>query len=311
MTAVIVEDEIPAGIRLERLLIQNEFQVLVVLNSVKKAIIWLKENKHPDIVFMDIKLRDGNCFEILDKVKIESKIVFTTAFDEYALNAFNYNSIDYLLKPIDESKLNRLLEKIETLKSGFQNEISWTNFNESIFINSYLVASGTHLKKISVQDILYFFSENNATFIFTKENRQFLIPKSLEKIEGEIDYSVVSSTTFDRNNLSFYAIDFPIEFRWRNSTPDNFRFLRIYSGFKYSYIFYDTSILRVNGNVSKLANNPDLVTSQMGVYLAIGYHSINFYTYYGITNLFQSNAAIDGIPLELTTINLGFQFYIL
>jgi DNA-binding LytR/AlgR family response regulator len=158
-----------------------------VLNSVKKATIWLKENKHPDIIFMDIKLRDGNCFEILDKVKIDSKIVFTTAFDEYALNAFNYNSIDYLLKPIDESKLNRLLEKIETLKSGFHNEISWANFNESTFINSYLVASGTNLKKISVQDILYFFSENNATFIFTNENRQFLIPKSLEKIEGEVN----------------------------------------------------------------------------------------------------------------------------
>ena len=187
MTAVIVEDEIPAGIRLERLLIQYEFQVLVVLNSVKKATAWLKENKHPDIIFMDIKLRDGNCFEIFDKVKIESKIVFTTAFDEYALNAFNYNSIDYLLKPIDESKLNRLLEKIETLKSGFHNEISWSNFNESTFVNSYLVVSGTHLKKIQIQDILYFFSENNATFIFTNENRQFLIPKSLEKIEGEID----------------------------------------------------------------------------------------------------------------------------
>lgn len=187
MTAVIVEDEIPAGIRLERLLIQYEFQVLVVLNSVKKATAWLKENKHPDIIFMDIKLRDGNCFDIFDKVKIESKIVFTTAFDEYALNAFNYNSIDYLLKPIDESKLNRLLEKIETLKSGFHNEISWSNFNESTFVNSYLVVSGTHLKKIQIQDILYFFSENNATFIFTNENRQFLIPKSLEKIEGEID----------------------------------------------------------------------------------------------------------------------------
>lgn len=187
MTAVIVEDEIPAGIRLERLLIQYEFQVLVVLNSVKKATAWLKENKHPDILFMDIKLRDGNCFDIFDKVKIESKIVFTTAFDEYALNAFNYNSIDYLLKPIDESKLNRLLEKIETLKSGFHNEISWSNFNESTFVNSYLVVSGTHLKKIQIQDILYFFSKNNATFIFTNENRQFLIPKSLEKIEGEID----------------------------------------------------------------------------------------------------------------------------
>jgi hypothetical protein len=133
----------------------------------------------------------------------------------------------------------------------------------------------------------------------------------IQKTNNEINYSVVSSTEFNRNNLSFYAIDFPIEFRWRNSTPDNFKFLRIYSGFKYSYIFYDTSILRVDGDVSKVANNPDVVTSQMGVYLSIGYHSVNFYTYYGLTNLFKSNAAIDGTPLELSTINLGFQFYIL
>lgn len=187
MKAVIIEDEIPAGIRLERLLNQYEFQVLIVLNSVKKAIIWLKENKHPDIVFMDIKLRDGNCFEILDKVKVESKIVFTTAFDEFALNAFDYNSIDYLLKPIDESKLNRLIDKIETLKIGFQNEISWSNFNESTFTNSFLITVGTHLKKILIEDILCFFSENNATYIFTYEKRQFLINKSLEKIEEEID----------------------------------------------------------------------------------------------------------------------------
>lgn len=187
MTAIIIEDEIPAGKRLERLLSNYDFHVLIVLKSVKNAIKWFNQNFHPDIVFMDIKLRDGNCFEILDKIKIESKIVFTTAFDEYALNAFNYNSIDYLLKPIDESKLNRLLEKIETLKSGFHNEINWSNFNESTFINSYLVAFGTHLKKILVQDILYFFSENNSTFIFTKENRQFLLHKSLEKIEQEVD----------------------------------------------------------------------------------------------------------------------------
>jgi hypothetical protein len=83
-------------------------------------------------------------------------------------------------------------------------------------------------------------------FSYLGYNQNLLI----QKIDGEIDYSVVSSTTFDRNNLSFYAIDFPIEFRWRNSSPENFRFIRIYSGFKYSYIFYDTSILRVGGNVS-------------------------------------------------------------
>lgn len=235
MTAIIIEDEIPAGIRLERLLNQYEFEVLVVLNSVKKATIWLKENKHPDVVFMDIKLRDGNCFDIFDKVKIESKIVFTTAFDEYALNAFNYNSIDYLLKPIDESKLNRLLEKIETLKSGFHNEISWSNFNELTFVNSYLVVSGTHLKKIQIQDILYFFSENNATFIFTNENRQFLIPKSLEKIEGEID-----NNKFFRINRKFII------------NKDYIHLVKITSRIELSLINFESDFHEVSKSKSKL-----------------------------------------------------------
>jgi len=144
-------------------------------------------------------------------------------------------------------------------------------------------------------------------FSYLGYNQNLLI----QNTASGVDYSVVNSTTFDRNNLSFYAVDIPIEFRWRNSTPGNFKFLRIYAGFKYSYIFYDTSILRKDGNVTKVSNNPDVVTNQMGVYLSIGYHSINFYTYYGLTNLFDSNAAINGTPLELSTVNLGFQFYIL
>lgn len=87
--------------------------------------------------------------------------------------------------------------------------------------------------------------------------------------------------------------------------------MRVYTGFKYSYIFYDTSILRMNGNVTKVARNPDLNTSQMGVYLVLGYNSINLYAYYGLNNLFNSQANIEGVPLELTTLNFGFQFYIL
>lgn len=102
MTALIIEDEIPAGKHLEKLLIKNDFTVLTILVSIKNAVKWFAENSQPDIVFMDIKLRDGNSFQIIDKVQILSKIVFTTAYDEFALKAFDYNAVDYLLKPIDE-----------------------------------------------------------------------------------------------------------------------------------------------------------------------------------------------------------------
>lgn len=187
MTAIIIEDEIPAGIRLERLLKQYGFDVLIILKSVKKSLVWLEENNHPDVVFMDIKLSDGNCFDLLNLVTIQSKIVFTTAYDEYALKAFNYNSIAYLLKPIDDKKLEQLISKIDLLKSGFQNQINWENFNDSMQVNSYLVTSGIYLKKIKLEDTLYFYSENNATYILTNENRNYLIHKSLDKIEAEID----------------------------------------------------------------------------------------------------------------------------
>lgn len=187
MTAIIIEDEIPAGIRLERLLKQYGFDVLIILKSVKKSLVWLEENNHPDVVFMDIKLSDGNCFDLLNLVTIQSKIVFTTAYDEYALKAFNYNSIAYLLKPIDDKKLEQLISKIDLLKSGFQNQIHWENFNDSMQVNSYLVTSGINIKKIKLEDTLYFYSENNATYILTNENRNYLIHKSLDKIEAEID----------------------------------------------------------------------------------------------------------------------------
>jgi two-component system, LytTR family, response regulator LytT len=186
-TAIIIEDEIPAGLRLERLLVSKKFQVLVILNSVKNSILWLKENNHPEIIFIDIKLRDGNCFEILDKIDIKSKIVFTTAFNEFALNAFSYNSISYLLKPIDEEKLNMVINKMQNLKIGFQKEISWQNFEQKSFKSSFIVASGITLKKIVLDDIVFFYSENNTTYIFVSNSRNYIINRSLEKLQDELN----------------------------------------------------------------------------------------------------------------------------
>lgn len=201
MTAVIIEDEIPAAIRLQKLLLSKGFDVLITLHSVKNAVQWFKENNHPDCVFVDIKLRDGNCFQILDKVTIKSKIIFTTAYNEFALNAFNYNSVDYLLKPIDENKLDKLILKIETLKVGFQNEVSWTDFeqdNSKKIKNTFLVSSGSVLKKIIDLDIICFYSENNATYILNNENRSFIVNSSLEKLEEELN-----SELFFRINRKF------------------------------------------------------------------------------------------------------------
>ena len=191
MTAIIIEDEIPAGRRLEKLLIQKDFTVLTIFFSVKNAVLWLKENKHPDLIFMDIKLRDGLCFSIFDKVKIQSKVVFTTAFDEYALKAFEYNSLDYLLKPIDESKLDKLISKLESFKAVFYDNSYWKNLEASMatsYKSSFIVNSGMTIKKVNTAETVYFVSENNATFLCV-DNRKYLLQMSLEKLENELNPS--------------------------------------------------------------------------------------------------------------------------
>ncbi|UFH34787.1 LytR/AlgR family response regulator transcription factor [Flavobacterium acetivorans] len=190
MTAVIIEDEIPAGKRFEKLLMNKDFVVLAILPSVVSALKWFEENNHPDFVFIDIKLRDGNCFRILDKIQIQSKIVFTTAYDEFALKAFNYNAIDYLLKPIDESKLDKMISKYDAFKTGFANALNWKVLEENIenkFKTSFLVSSGNHLKKIESHEVICFFSDANASFILTNQKRQFAINNSLDNLEQKLD----------------------------------------------------------------------------------------------------------------------------
>ena len=191
MTALIIEDEIPAGKRLEKLLVQKGFTVLSIVVSVKNAVKWFQQNSQPEFVFIDIKLRDGNSFEILEKVEVHSKIIFTTAYDEFALKAFDYNAIDYLLKPIDEKKLDKMIFKLNSL-SDFIPKNDFQSSTEN-FKSSFLIAVGNSLKKIETHEIQFFFSENNATFISTNNGRFFPVNTSLEKLEQDLD-----ATTFFR-----------------------------------------------------------------------------------------------------------------
>jgi DNA-binding LytR/AlgR family response regulator len=196
MTAIIIEDEIPSGRRLERLLVAKEVSVLSILNSVNESVYWFKNNNHPDLVFMDIKLRDDLCFKIFDKVEIQSKIIFTTAYDEYALKAFEYNSIDYLLKPIEVTRLDKLFLKIENnnLLSTNQNDLKLLeNALQVAYKSTFLVSVGSALKKIFVEEIVYFISENNATFIVTSDSKSYSVSQSLELLENQLN-----PTTFFR-----------------------------------------------------------------------------------------------------------------
>ena len=199
MKTIIIEDEKPAARLLQRKLEKLNVRVEVMLHSVQEAIEWFSKNEHPDLIFLDIQLSDGLSFELFEKVEINSAVIFTTAYDEYALRAFKLNSIDYLLKPIDEEELLVSISKFKThfLKSKEEIFTSQMNFEKikKMFQNSFdqdfkkrfTVKIGQHLKVISTDEIECFFSENKGTYIHTFDNRNYLIESTLEVLEQELD----------------------------------------------------------------------------------------------------------------------------
>ena len=200
MTTIIIEDEKPAARLLQRKLEKINVQVGVMLHSVEEALNWFSKNEHPDLIFLDIQLSDGLSFEIFEKIDIKSAVIFTTAYDEYALRAFKLNSVDYLLKPIDEDDLEVAVLKFkdrlqlqktvgkETMQFDFE-EIKkmLSNPFEKTFKKRFTVKIGQHLKVISTDEIECFFSENKGTYIHTFDNRNYLMDSTLELLEQELD----------------------------------------------------------------------------------------------------------------------------
>ncbi|WP_026709389.1 LytR/AlgR family response regulator transcription factor [Flavobacterium frigidarium] len=195
MKTIIIEDEKPAARLLQRKLEKIKIKVDILLHSVEEAIEWFTENEHPDLIFLDIQLSDGLSFEIFEKVEIKSAIIFTTAYDEFALRAFKLNSIDYLLKPIDQddlqlavSKYKERLPQQEKLQLDFEAiKKMLGNPFEKEFKKRFTVKIGQHLKVISVEEVECFFSENKGTYIHTFDNRNYLIESTLEILEQELD----------------------------------------------------------------------------------------------------------------------------
>jgi two-component system response regulator LytT len=199
MTTIIIEDEKPAARLLQRKLEKLDIEVGVMLHSVEEALDWFSKNEHPDLIFLDIQLSDGLSFEIFEKVEIKSAVIFTTAYDEYALRAFKLNSIDYLLKPIDEDDLEVAVAKFKSLlpKQELQTQSLGIDFEqikkmltnpfEKNYKKRFTVKIGQHLKVISIDEIECFFSENKGTYIHTFDNRNYLIECTLELLEQELD----------------------------------------------------------------------------------------------------------------------------
>lgn len=191
MKIIIIEDEKIAAERLAEMLkeLNVEVEILAILSSIKESVEWLKDNR-ADLIFLDIHLADGISFSIFDFVKITTPIIFTSAYEKYAIRAFQLNSIDYLLKPIRKGDLAAALEKIDNLKSELNrdySEISKSIQEEKVFKKRFLVQVGNKLKNIKCSEIAYFYSSNKNIFFKTFDGMLYPVDSSLEALERVLD----------------------------------------------------------------------------------------------------------------------------
>jgi DNA-binding LytR/AlgR family response regulator len=197
MKVLIIEDEYHAAKRLKSLLseLRSDIEIEGPIDSVEDAIIWLKCNKKPDLLFLDIQLADGLSFEILRRVEIDVPIIFTTAFNEYALKAFKSNSIDYLLKPVSKDELAFAFNKyLKLYTSNGKSQINADILDDIIkklttpdYINRFLIKNSTGLTFIPINEIAYFYSDNGITRLMTHDKKRHHIDYTLEQLEGRLD----------------------------------------------------------------------------------------------------------------------------
>ncbi len=198
MNILVIEDEQLAAKRLIQLIkeIDKNASIIEVIDSVELSVEWFQNNEHPDLIFLDIQLSDGLSFNIFKKVEVNSPVIFTTAYDEFALQAFELNSVDYLLKPIDENKLELSIKKYKKLKQNFsKNELNFDTQklilalqdNKPKYKTRFLVNKGSSLVVVNIEDIAYFYTEDKLVFIVTNDNKKYSLNTSLDKLEKELE----------------------------------------------------------------------------------------------------------------------------
>jgi DNA-binding LytR/AlgR family response regulator len=193
MNVLIIEDEILAANRLGKILTELDSTISIIdkLDTVQGAVSWLMANEEVDLIFLDIQLADGMSFEIFELVEVTTPIIFTTAYDQYALDAFKVNSIDYLLKPIMKEDVSLALKKYHQriAKDDFdKNQISALvkTFTKQ-YKNRFLIKIGEHIKSIATNDIGFFYSQEKATYSMTSTGQRYLLDYSLEQLAPMVD----------------------------------------------------------------------------------------------------------------------------
>jgi len=190
MKALIIEDETAAALNLEAILKQVApgVEVIGTLESVEESIGWLRANPQPDLLFMDIHLADGDSFRIFDAVEITAPVVFTTAYDQYALEAFRVNSIDYLLKPIDPAALRRAVERCRVRSGGIDPDVLLNAIRSPReYKQRYVVRFNDRIVPVQTTDIAYFYSEEKNTYLVTSDNNRYVVDQSLDVLSDELD----------------------------------------------------------------------------------------------------------------------------
>lgn len=191
MNILVVENEKPAAEKIQRLLKKADEYITIagVTETVEGTVNWLQGNPAPDLILMDIQLDDGICFEIFDTIKVETPVIFTTAYNEYALQAFRVNSVDYLLKPVDEEALRKALDKFKNYHGNLHGESLrqlLSEFNRQ-FRNRFLIKIGSHFRSVQVKEICFFYILGRATFLSTFSGRKYPLENSLDFIQKCID----------------------------------------------------------------------------------------------------------------------------
>ncbi|MCC5932036.1 MAG: response regulator transcription factor [Cyclobacteriaceae bacterium] len=219
MEILIIEDEKPAADRLKTLVsvLLPDARIYGHIDSINSAVSWFENHPAPDLIFCDIHLADGQSFEIFERIKVNSPIIFTTAYNQYAIKAFKLNSVDYLLKPLDPAELESAIQKFQRQTLNLSVDIHQLKsllLSEQSYKERFLIKIGEKIHSLPVSEVSFFFTAEKATFLQNHDGRKYIIDYTLEQLEN-----LLNPSRFYRLNRKYIASFESIEgiFSYSNS----------------------------------------------------------------------------------------------